>query len=75
MSICGKKTSIPCGRASDQIEIFSIYLPEIPIHSRFLYYAGSPKVPPRVFGPLSRAKNSGAKNPAGAIIVFVIFTS
>ena len=48
---------MPCGRASDQIEIFfhistgNTYT--IPIHSLlFLYYVGSPKVPPRVFGPL-----------------------
>ena len=48
---------MPCGRASDQIEIFfhistgNTYT--IPIHSLlFLYYVGSPKVPPRrVFGP------------------------
>ena len=45
---------MPCGRASDQIEIFCAYIPEIPIHSLLssLYYAETPKVPPRVFGPL-----------------------
>ena len=48
---------MPCGHASDQIEIFSHISTgntyTIPIHSLlFLYYVGSPKVPPRVFGPL-----------------------
>ena len=43
---------------------FSIYLPEIPIHSLsypvFFYYAGSPNVLPRVFGPLGPKTHAGA---------------
>ena len=57
---------MPCGRASDQIEIFfhistgNTYT--IPIHSLlFLYYVGSPKVPPRVFGPLGPKTLRGQK--------------
>ena len=38
---------IPCGRASDKIEIFSGYKYLHFLFSSFpLYYAGSPKVPP-----------------------------
>ena len=49
---------MPCGRASDQIEIFCAYIPiyrkylYILSYPVFLYYAESTKVPPRVFGPL-----------------------
>ena len=58
---------MPCGRASDQIEIFfhistgNTYT--IPIHSLlFLYYVESPKVPPRVFGPLGPKTLRGQLN-------------
>ena len=50
------KTYMPCGRASDQIEIFCAYIPiyrkylYILSYPVFLYYAESTKVPPRVFG-------------------------
>ena len=61
---------MPCGRASDQIEIFSPISTgntyTIPIHSLlFVYYVGSPKVPPRVFGPL------GPKTLRGQLFSFL----
>ena len=61
MTICGQNVDT-CKPASDQVEIFPAfyrkYLYSL-LSSLSLYYAGSPKVPPRVFGQ---------KNPAGAII-------
>ena len=62
------KTYMPCGRASDQIEIFCAYIPiyrkylYILSYPVFLYYAESTKVPPRIFGPLGPKTLRGQLN-------------
>ena len=56
MSICGKTVDAlqACKRSNrDFFHISTGNTYTIPIHYLlFLYYVGSPKVPPRVFGPL-----------------------
>ena len=60
---------MPCGRASDQIEIFSIYLPEIPI--QYLYIISYSSITWGVLRCLLGFLALWAKNPAGAIMYFL----